>query len=319
LNASRRFASTLVYSESSDGKLGEQTLNVITAATEVGGDVSVLTVGTDCAAIAEILSKVNGVSAVLTADDASYDHAVAENVTTLLASIQAEKKFSHIFFAETNLGKNIAPRLAAKMDVAPIGGITKVLGEDTFERTLYAGNAVATLKSKDALKIVTVRTTTFDKAEPSGGSATVSAVSSCPGDAKKSVWKADQVAKSDRPELTSAPVIIAGGRGMKSGENFEMLYKLADKMGAAVGASRAAVDAGYVANELQIGQTGKVVAPGLYIAVGISGAIQHLAGMKDSKTIVCINKDPEAPIFQVSDIGLEADLFKAVPEMTEKL
>jgi len=319
LHSSRRYASTLVVAEHADGKLGEATLSVVTAAKAVGGDVSVLVAGSGAKDVAAQVANVDGVSAVLAADDASYDHAVAENVTGLVEAIQGSKSYSHIFFAATNVGKNIAPRLGAKLDVAPLAEVIEVLGEDTFKRPMYAGNAIATVKSNDAVKIATIRPTNFDKAATEGGSAAIEDASG-PGSAGKTEWVEDEVVKSDRPELTAAPIVVAGGRGMKNGENFGMLYDLADKLGGgAVGASRAAVDAGFVPNELQIGQTGKVVAPDLYIAVGISGAIQHLAGMKDSKKIVCINKDAEAPIFQVSDIGLEADLFKAVPEMTEKI
>lgn len=316
--AHARLASTLVVGESVGGKLSDATLSVITAAGKVGGDVSVLVFGSDADKVAAAAAKVKGVKSVLAAQDAAYDHAVAENVTGLLAEVQKGKKFSHVLFAATNEGKAIAPRLAAKLDVSLLSEVLKITSEDTFQRPMYAGNAIATVKSSDKVKVCTVRTTVFEKAAQ-GGSAAVEAFKG-PGDAGMAKWTADVVAKSDRPELTAADKVVAGGRGMKNGDNFKMLYALADKLGgAAVGASRAAVDAGYVPNELQIGQTGKIIAPKLYIGVGISGAIQHLAGMKDSKTIVCINKDPEAPIFQVSDIGLEADLFKAVPEMTQKL
>jgi len=316
--ASSRAASTLVLAEHAEGKLAEPTLSVISAAGKLGGDITVLVAGADAEAVAKQAASVSGVTTVLAAADAAFDHGVAENLTPLLESIQKDKSFSHIFFSATNEGKNIAPRLCAKLDVSIISDILEVQGEDTFKRPMYAGNAIATVKSSDKVKVGTVRVTAFDKAAAEGGSASVESVSGS-GASDLSKWIQDDIAKSDRPELTSATRVIAGGRGMKNGENFQMLYDLADKMGAAVGASRAAVDAGYVPNELQIGQTGKIIAPDLYIGVGISGAIQHLAGMKDSKTIVCINKDPEAPIFQVSDIGLEADLFKAVPEMIEKL
>ncbi|GBG30966.1 Electron transfer flavoprotein subunit alpha, mitochondrial [Hondaea fermentalgiana] len=318
-SAQARMASTLVLAEHAEGAIADSTLSVVSAAKAIGGDVTVLVAGADAAKIAEQAAKIDGVSSVLAAGDAAYDHGIAENITALLQSVQDSKSFSHILFAASNDGKNIMPRLGAKLDVQPVSDILEVLGEDTFKRPMYAGNAIATVKSSDSVKLASVRITNFDKAAAEGGSASVEEVSG-PGDAGKTTWVADEVAKSDRPELTTADKIVSGGRGLKNGENFEMLYTLADKLGGgAVGASRAAVDAGYVPNELQIGQTGKIVAPGLYIAVGISGAIQHLAGMKDAKTIVCINKDPEAPIFQVSDIGLEADLFKAVPEMIEKL
>lgn len=312
-----RAASTLVVAEHAGAKLSEQTLSVVTAASKVGGDVTVLVAGSDAEPVSKEAAGVAGVSKVLCANDAAYDHGIAENMSGLVAGLDG---YSHIFFASTNEGKNIAPRVCAKLDVSPISDVLEVLGEDSFKRPMYAGNAIATVKSSDSVKIATIRTTAFDKAETSGGSGAEEAVSG-PGDAGLSSWEADEIAKSDRPELTAADKVIAGGRGMKNGENFEMLYQLADKLpgGGAVGASRAAVDAGFVPNELQIGQTGKIIAPSLYIGVGISGAIQHLAGMKDSKCIVSINKDAEAPIFQVSDYYLEEDLFKAVPEMIEKI
>uniref|UniRef100_A0A7S2RG28 Electron transfer flavoprotein subunit alpha n=1 Tax=Mucochytrium quahogii TaxID=96639 RepID=A0A7S2RG28_9STRA len=314
--AQQRFASTLVVAEHRQGVLGEQTLNVVTAAKQVG-DVTVLVAGSEAGQVASKAATIDGVSSVLSATDASCDHGVSENVTKLIQELPGS--YSHIFFAATNEGKSIAPRLAAKLDVALIPEILEVVSEDTFKRPMYAGNAIATVKSSDGVKVVTVRTTAFDKASAEGGSAAVEEVS-VDANSGKSTWISDEVATSDRPELTSATTIVAGGRGMKNGENFQMLYDLCDKLpNAAVGASRAACDSGYVPNDLQIGQTGKVVAPDLYVAVGISGAIQHLAGMKDSKNIVCVNKDPDAPIFQVSDIGLEADLFQAVPEMIEKL
>jgi len=313
---SARAASTLVVAEHAGVKLSDQTLSTVTAASKIGGDVHVLVAGSDADKVSEQASGVTGVSAVLSANDTAYDHAVAENVTGLVAGLTG---YSHILFAATNEGKNIAPRVAAKLDVSPISDILEVVSEDTFKRPMYAGNAIATVKSNDAVKVGTIRTTSFEKASAEGGSAKVDAATG-PGDSGKAKWVSDEVAVSDRPDLASAAKVVAGGRGMKNGENFEMLYKLADKLGgAAVGASRAAVDAGYVANDLQIGQTGKIIAPELYVGVGISGAIQHLAGMKDSKCIVSINKDSEAPIFQVSDYYLEADLFNAVPEMTEKL
>lgn len=319
-SVSTRFASTLVIAEHANGKLGDSTLNVVNAASQIGGDVTVLVAGSDSDAVSTQAAAVSGVSSVISASDSSYDHSVAENVTSLVETLQGDKSFSHIFFASTNEGKNIAPRLAANLDVSILSDVIEVNSEDTFKRPLYAGNAIATVKSIDSVKVATIRTTAFDKSDAEGGSASIDKLDG--GNTSSTKWVADEVAQSDRPDLTAADIVLAGGRGMKNGENFQMLYDLADKLGGAktaVGASRAAVDAGYVANELQIGQTGKIVAPNLYIGVGVSGAIQHLAGMKDSKTIVCINKDPEAPIFQVSDVGLEADLFKAVPEMIEKL
>lgn len=314
-----RNASTLVLAEHSDGLLSQATLSAVTAATQIGGPVTVLVCGSDTDAVSSQAAAVEGVSSVLQAADACLDHGVAENATALLEAAQAAHSFSHIVACATNEGKNIIPRLAAKLDIAALTGVTEVQSETTFVRPMYAGNAMATVEVSDGGAVaMTVQPTTFEKAAQTGGSASVETFAA-PGDAGKAAWLSDEVAKSDRPELSAAGAVVAGGRGMKNGENFGMLYDLADKMDAAVGASRAAVDAGFVPNELQVGQTGKVVAPDLYIAVGISGAIQHLAGMKDSKTIVCINKDAEAPIFQVSDYGLEADLFKAVPELNEKL
>lgn len=317
LGSSGRYASTLVLAEHAGNALGAQTLNAVSAATAIGHPVTVLVAGGDTEGVAAEAAKVNGVDRVLHAPDGCYDHAVAEPMAALILAAQAANSFTHIVAPSTNESKAILPRVAVKLDVAPISDVLEVKGEDTFVRPTYAGNAIATVKSSDAVKVLTVRTTAFDKADAEGGSASVEAI-----DEKAespTTWVSDEVAASDRPELTAASTVVAGGRGLKNGENFEMLYSLADKLGAAVGASRAAVDAGFVPNDMQVGQTGKVVAPDLYIAVGISGAIQHLAGMKDSKTIVAINKDPEAPIFQVSDFGLEADLFKAVPEMNEKI
>lgn len=256
---------------------------------------------------------------MLHADADCLANAVAENVTNVVLQSQEANSYTHILAPASNAGKNFLPRVAAKLDVAQISDVTKVLGEDTFERPMYAGNAMATVKTSDGVKVLTVRATAFERAEAEGGSAAVEALDAAGADAGKSTFVSEEIVKSDRPALDDADVVISGGRGMKNGENFEMLYKLADKLGGAVGASRAAVDAGYVPNDMQIGQTGKVVAPGLYMAVGISGAIQHVAGMKDAKTIVCINKDPEAPMFQISDFGLVEDLFKAVPELTEKV
>jgi electron transfer flavoprotein alpha subunit len=311
--------SVLVLAEHEAGKLNQGTFAAISAAKKINsGPVTVLVAGGNSKAASEAASKIAGVDAVLEASDKRFDHAVAEPVASLLVSLQKQHKFSHIVAVASNEGKNILPRAAAMLDVQPISDVVQVVSADTFVRPVYAGNALATVQSTDAVKMMTVRSTAFDKTAAPGGSAKISAATvEVAGSAAE--WKEDRVAKSDRPELSSAKRVVAGGRGMKSGENFKMLYDLADKLGGAVGASRAAVDAGYVPNDLQIGQTGKVVAPELYIAVGISGAVQHLAGMKDSKVIASINKDPEAPIFQVSDFGLEADLFKAVPEMTQKL
>ena len=312
--------SSLVIAERAGDAISGGTLSAINAATQLGGDVTVLVAGADCGAASKSAASVAGVSKVLTAEDAAYEKSIAENVTNLITDLQKANSYSHILAPSSNATKNFIPRVGALLDVAPLTDVTAIIDADTFERPTYAGNAIAKVKSKDAVKIMTVRGTSFEKAEASGGSAAVEAAPA-PGspDAGLSKFVSEEVSESDRPDLTSANVVIAGGRGMKSGENFEMLEKLADKLGGAVGASRAAVDAGYVPNEYQVGQTGKVVAPDLYIAVGISGAIQHLAGMKDSKTIVCINKDEEAPIFQVADYGLVEDLFKAVPELTEKV
>lgn len=318
-HVSRRSFSVLVLAEHDAGQIGQGTLAAVTAAKKLNaGPVTVLVSGSDTAA-AEAASKINGVDNVLVAKDAKYDHAVAEQVSALVVSLHKQNKYTHILGTASNEGKNIIPRAAALLDVQPISDIIDVVSGDTFVRPVYAGNALATVQSSDEVKIMTVRPTAFEKAAAQGGSATTSDAPAPEGPSTCVTWKEDQVAKSDRPELASAKRVVSGGRGMKSGENFDMLYKLADKMGAAVGASRAAVDSGFVPNDMQIGQTGKVVAPELYIAFGLSGAVQHLAGMKDSKVICCVNKDPEAPIFQVSDYGLEADLFKVVPEMTDKL
>jgi electron transfer flavoprotein alpha subunit len=316
--SSARSMATLVVAEHNLKDVTGGTLSAVTAATKIGGDITVLVLGSQAAGVAEQAAKIAGVSSVLHAADAKYDHLIAEEVTELLVATQKEKNFSHILAPSSNASKNYIPRVGAKLDVAPISDILAVTDKDTFSRPTYAGNAIAQVKSNDAVKLITVRPTGFEKAAAEGGSASVSPAPEA-ATAGKTQFVSEEVSKSERPDLTSARVVISGGRGLKSGENFEMLYKLADKLGGAVGASRAAVDAGYVPNELQVGQTGKVVAPELYVAVGISGAIQHLAGMKDSKTIVSINKDEEAPIFQVSDYGLVADLFTAVPELTEKI
>ncbi|XP_063432987.1 electron transfer flavoprotein subunit alpha, mitochondrial-like isoform X1 [Mytilus trossulus] len=312
-----RYQSTLVIAEHDNQKLIPITLNTITAANKIGGDITCLVAGTQCSKVAEEVSKIPGVSKVLLADNEAFKGFLPESLTPLLLATQKQFNFSHILAGATAMGKGLLPRLAAKLDVSPISDIIGIKDKDTFIRTIYAGNAIQTLKSKDSLKIISVRGTAFEAAALEGGNA---ALENAPdADVKNDVseYVSQELSKSDRPELTAAKTVISGGRGMKNGENFKMLYDLADKMGAAVGASRAAVDAGFVPNDMQVGQTGKIVAPDLYVAVGISGAIQHLAGMKDSKVIVAINKDPEAPIFQVADYGLVQDLFKAVPEMTD--
>lgn len=306
----------LVIAEHNNASLNAATLNVVSAAQAIGGDIEVLVAGSDCNAAAEAAAKVAGVSKVLVADNAAYANQLAENVSLLVAEVGAN--YSHVLLAATANGKNIAPRAAALLDVAQISDIISVESADTFKRPIYAGNIIATVQSSDAIKVITVRGTAFDAAAAEGGSAAVEAVASA-HDAGISAFVKEEIVQSDRPELTAASVVISGGRGMQSGDNFPMLEKVADKLGAAVGASRAAVDAGFVPNDMQVGQTGKIVAPDLYIAVGISGAIQHLAGMKDSKVIVAINKDEDAPIFQVADYGLVADLFDAVPELESAL
>lgn len=316
--ASPRYASTLVLGEHNAAAVSSSTLAAITAAKRIGGEVTVLLAGKGSGAAASSARSVDGVSRVLTAEDPALDAGLAENMSKLLLEVQSKHKFSHIVAVASNYGKNITPRVAAKLDVAPISDVTAVHDEATFDRPMYAGNAIAKVKSADAVKVLTVRPTAFEKAKGGSGSAPVEAVAGA-WDAGKAKFVSEERTKSERPELTAASIVVAGGRALKSGENFKILYDLADKLGAGVGASRAAVDAGYVPNDMQVGQTGKVVAPNLYIAAGISGAIQHLAGMKDSKVIVAINKDAEAPIFQVADYGLVEDLFKAVPEMTAKL
>ena len=308
--------SILVIAEHDNAELKGATLNTIAAAKAIGGDIHVLVAGAGCGAVGEAAAKAEGVAKVLVADNAAYEHQLAENVAKLVADLG--KDYSHILAPATTTGKNMLPRAAALLDVQPISDIIAVESADTFKRPIYAGNVIATVQSSDAIKVISVRTTGFDPVAAEGGSAAVEACDIA-DDAGVSSFVGEELAKSDRPELTSAKVVISGGRGMQNGENFEMLYKVADKLGAAVGASRAAVDAGFVPNDMQVGQTGKIVAPDLYIAVGISGAIQHLAGMKDSKVIVAINKDEEAPIFSVADYGLVADLFDAVPELETKL
>lgn len=304
--------STLILAEHDNDTLKAATLSAVTAATQLGGDVAVLVAGANCDAAAQQAAAVAGVNKVLVADNAAYANQLAENVSLLVAELAAD--YDNIIAAATTSAKNIMPRVAALLDVAQISEIMSVESADTFKRPIYAGNVIATVQSADAKKVITVRGTSFDAAPAEGGSASVEAVASV-HDAGISSFVGEEVAVSDRPELTAASVVISGGRGMQNGENFQLLDGIADKLGAAIGASRAAVDAGFVPNDMQVGQTGKIVAPDLYIAVGISGAIQHLAGMKDSKVIVAINKDEDAPIFQVADYGLVADLFTALPEL----
>jgi electron transfer flavoprotein alpha subunit len=307
----------LVIAEHDNASIKGATLNTITAAVQCGGDVHVLVAGHNAGAAAAAAAQVAGVAKVLHADSAALEQGLAENVAAQVLAVAGN--YSHILFPATAAGKNVAPRVAAKLDVAQISEISKVDSPDTFERPIYAGNAIATVQSQDATKVITVRTTGFDAAAATGGSAAVETLAAV-ADSGKSSFVGREVTKSDRPELTAAKIIVSGGRALGSAEKFnEVMTPLADKLGAAIGASRAAVDAGYAPNDLQVGQTGKIVAPQLYIAAGISGAIQHLAGMKDSKVIVAINKDPEAPIFSVADYGLEADLFVAVPELVKAL
>ncbi len=308
--------STLVLAEHDNAELKPATLNAVAAAAALGADIDVLVAGEGCAAVADAAAKVAGVGKVLLADNAAYGHHLAENLSLLIAEIGAG--YDNLIAAATTTGKNVMPRVAALLDVAQISDILSVESADTFTRPIYAGNVIATVQSMDAKKVITVRSTAFDPVAAEGGSASIEAVDAV-HDAGISSFVSEEMAKSDRPELTAAEIVISGGRGMQNGENFAMLESVADKLGAAVGASRAAVDAGFVPNDMQVGQTGKIVAPSLYIAVGISGAIQHLAGMKDSKVIVAINKDEDAPIFQVADYGLVADLFNAVPELDAAL
>jgi electron transfer flavoprotein alpha subunit len=308
---------SLVIAEHDNASIKGSTLNTVTAAAACGGDVHVLVAGHNAAAAAAAAAQIAGVAKVIHADSEALAHGLAENVAAQVLAIAAN--YSHILFPATAAGKNVAPRVAAKLDVAQISDVTQVIAADTFERPIYAGNAMATVQSLDATKVITVRTTGFDAAAATGGSAAVEDAAA-QADSGKSSFTRSEIAKNDRPELTAAKIIVSGGRALGSAEKFnEVMTPLADKLGAAIGASRAAVDAGYAANDLQVGQTGKIVAPQLYVACGISGAIQHLAGMKDSKVIVAINKDPEAPIFSVADFGLEADLFAAVPELTQAL
>ena len=308
--------SILVVAEHENSEIKAVTLNTIAAGVAIGGDIHVLVAGQDCAAAGEAASKIIGVAKVLVADSAEYANGIAENLTPLVLSLADD--YEHMLANSTSFGKNLMPRVAAMLDVQQISEISGVTSADTFDRPTYAGNAIATVQTSDAKKVITVRGTAFDPVAAEGGSASIENIGA-QGDAGLTSYVGSEISKSERPELTSARVIISGGRGMQSGDNFPMLEKVADLLNAAVGASRAAVDAGFVPNDYQVGQTGKIVAPELYIAIGISGAIQHLAGMKDSKVIVAINKDEEAPIFQVADYGLVADLFQAVPELEEAL
>jgi electron transfer flavoprotein alpha subunit len=308
--------SVLVLADHDNGQLSGATLNTVTAASQIGGDIHILVAGDSSGDVAKAAAAVVGVAKVLVASDESLGHGIAENVAPLIQEMASG--YSHLLAPATTTGKNIMPRVAALLDVMQISDIVQVVDANTFQRPIYAGNALATITTDEAIKIVTVRSTAFEAAAADGGSASIEDATAG-SDAGLSSYVKSELSSSERPELTSAPIVISGGRGMQDGSNFAMLEKVADKLGAAVGASRAAVDAGFVPNDYQVGQTGKVVAPDLYVAVGISGAIQHLAGMKDSKVIVAINKDDEAPIFQVADFGLVADLFEAVPEFEKEL
>ena len=308
--------SILVIAEHDNSELKASTLNTLTAATEIGSDIDLLVAGSDCITVVEAAQQIPCISKVLLANKESYTNALAENLGSLVAELGSN--YSHILAPATTNGKNFMPRAAALIDSSQISDISAVISEDTFERPIYAGNCIATVKSNDSIKVITVRTTGFDACESTGGSASLEELQNDTNLGVSSFVK-EEIAESDRPELTAADVVISGGRGMQNGDNFSLLNGIADKLGAAIGASRAAVDSGFVPNDMQVGQTGKIVAPDLYIAVGISGAIQHLAGMKDSKVIVAINKDEEAPIFQVADYGLVADLFDALPELESKL
>ena len=306
----------LVIAEHNNVALAAATLNTVAAAQQIGGDIHLLIAGSGCAAVAEAAAQVEGVAKVLLADAPVFAHQLPENLASLI--VEQARGYSHVLAPATTNGKNVLPRVAALLDVDQVSEITRVISADTFQRPIYAGNAIATVQSEASIKVITVRSTGFDAVAATGGGAGIEALgASC--DAGVSAFVGEELAKSERPELTAAKVVISGGRGMQNGDNFALLYQVADQLGAAVGASRAAVDAGFVPNDMQVGQTGKIVAPQLYIAVGISGAIQHLAGMKDSKVIVAINKDEEAPIFQVADYGLVADLFEAVPELGKLL
>jgi electron transfer flavoprotein alpha subunit len=308
--------SILVIAEHDNNEIKGSTLNTVTAASEIGGDVSVLVVGSDSTSAAEQPSKITGINSVIHVDDPIYKNFLAEDLANLVFSVA--DGFNYILAPATTFGKNFLPRVAAKLDVQQISDIISVEDADTFKRPIYAGSCIATVKSSDTVKVITVRTTAFDASPMTDSSATVNS-GAVVDSLNNSSFVSDEIAESDRPDLTAADVVVSGGRALGSSENFEIIEALADKLGAAVGASRAAVDAGYVPNDYQVGQTGKIVAPNLYIAIGISGAIQHLAGMKDSKVIVAINKDEDAPIFQVADYGLVGDLFEAVPELTDSV
>jgi electron transfer flavoprotein alpha subunit len=308
--------SVLVLAEHDNASLKPATLNAVAAAVAIGGDIHLLVAGAGCKPAAEVAAKVKGVAKVLIADDPALTHPLAEDLAPLIAKLASA--YSHVLAPSTTAGKNVMPRVAALLDVAQISDIVAVVSQDTFTRPIYAGNALATVQSKDKIKVITVRGTAFPAVEATGGSAAIESVPAT-GSSGLSSFKGAELSKSERPELTAARIVISGGRGMQSGDNFPLLEKIADKLHGAVGASRAAVDAGFVPNDYQVGQTGKIVAPDLYIAVGISGAIQHLAGMKDSKVIVAINKDEEAPIFQVADYGIVGDLFKLLPELEAEL
>jgi electron transfer flavoprotein alpha subunit len=306
----------LVLAEHDNTELKQATLNTVSAGKKTGGEIHLLVAGHDCAAVAETAAKIDGVAKVLKADHASLEHFLAENMAQVIVDLAAN--YSHIIAPSTSAWKNVLPRAAALLDLQQISDITAIIDADTFERPIYAGNAIATVKSSDAKKIITARTTAFDAAPASGGNAAIETVT-VKDSAALSSFVSREESKSDRPELTAAKIVVSGGRALGSTEGFKIIEALADKLGAAIGASRAAVDAGYVPNDYQVGQTGKNVAPQLYIAIGISGAIQHLAGMKDSKVIVAINKDPDAPIFSIADYGLVGDLFQIVPELTAKI
>ena len=308
--------SILVIAEHDNNELKVATLNTVAAASEIGGDIEILIAGNECEDVANQAAQIPGVQKILLADKPAYANFLPENIGSLVAEIGSS--YTHILTPATANGKNFLPRVAASLDVSQVSDISAVVSQDTFERPIYAGNCIATVQSTDSVKVITVRTTGFDACEASGGSSPIE-VLDLDKDLAISSFMKEEIAVSDRPELTAADVVISGGRGMQNGDNFSLLNGIADKLGAAIGASRAAVDSGFVPNDMQVGQTGKIVAPDLYIAVGISGAIQHLAGMKDSKVIVAINKDEEAPIFQVADYGLVADLFEALPELESKL
>ena len=310
--------STLILADHDNASLKPATLNAITAAQQIGGDLHVLVAGANAAPAAQAAARVHGVAKVLHAEASYLASPVAENIAATIVALVQAGGYSHVLAAATGFGKSVAPRVAALLDVAQVSEIISVVSPDTFVRPIYAGSAFATVQSKDAVKVITVRATGFDAAPATGGTAVIETVAAAPDTGLTRVI-GQELTKSDRPELTSARVVVSGGRGLGSGENFKMLEALAEKLNAAIGASRAAVDAGYVPNDYQVGQTGKIVAPDLYVAIGISGAIQHLAGMKDSKVIVAINKDPEAPIFQIADYGLVGDLFELVPQLTAEL